>query len=157
MDTIKWLYLVNLIFYISTTISRIFVVRDVSIEFEKNTRLDCTKQPANNEKNIYIWFWRMLLKTRHSISSYCYCRFSKQRISRFSPTKGTILYWNKLKSISSTRVLWKFKLKLVQLFHRWESESRNLRREILTLLTKRNLRHCWQILIRNQNSYYKTV
>lgn len=156
MDTIKWLYLVNLIFYISTTISRIFVVRDVSIEFEK-TRLDCTKQPANNNKKIYIWFWRMLLKTRHSISSYCYCRFSKQRISRFSPTKGTILYWNKLKSISSTRVLWKFKLKLVQLFHRWESESRNLRREILTLLTKRNLRHCWQILIRNQNSYYKTV
>lgn len=75
----------------------------------------------------------------------------------FSPTKGTILYWNKLKSIPSTRVLWKFKLKLVQLFHRWESESRNLRREILTLLTKRNLRHCWQILIRNQNSYYKTV
>lgn len=146
----------NLIFYISTTISRIFVVRDVSVEFEK-TRLDCTKQPANNNKNIYIWFWRMLLKTRHSISSYCYCRFSKQRISRFSPTKGTILYWNKLKSISSTRVLWKFKLKLVQLFHRWESESRNLRREILTLLTIRNLRHCWQILIRNQNSYYKTV
>lgn len=146
----------NLIFYISTTISRIFVVRDVSVEFEK-TRLDCTKQPANNNKNIYIWFWRMLLKTRHSISSYCYCRFSKQRISRFSPTKGTILYWNKLESLPSKRVLWKFKLKLVQLFHRWESESRNLRREILTLLTIRNLRHCWQILIRNQNSYYKTV
>lgn len=156
MDTIKWLYLVNLIFYISTTISRIFVVRDVSIEFEK-TRLDCTKQPANKKNKIYIWFWRMLLKTRHSISSYCYCRFSKQRISRFSPTKGTILYWNKLKSIPSTRVLWKFKLKLVQLFHRRESESRHLRREILTLLTIRNLRHCWQILIRNQNSYYKTV
>lgn len=156
MDTLKRLSLVNLIFYISTTISRIFVVRDVSIEFEK-TRLDCTKQPANNKKNIYIWFWRMLLKTRHSTSSYCYCRFSKQRISRFSPTKGTILHWNKLKSIPSTRVLWKFKLKLVQLFHRGESESRNLRREILTLLTIRNLRHCWQILIRNQNSYYKTV
>lgn len=134
MDTIKWLYLVNLIFYISTTISRIFVVRDVSIEFEK-TRLDCTKQPANNQKKIYIWFWRMLLKTRHSTSSYCYCRFSKQRISRFSPTKGTILYWNKLKSIPSTRVLWKFKPKLVQLFHRRESESRHLRREILTFKT----------------------
>lgn len=156
MDTIKRLSLVNLIFYISTTISRIFVVRDVSIEFEK-TRLDCTKQPANNNKNINIWFWRMLLKTRHSISSYCYCRFSKQRISHFSPTKGTILYWNKLESLPSKRVLWKFKLKLVQLFHRRESESRHLRREILTLLTIRNLRHCWQILIRNQNSYYKTV
>lgn len=123
MDTIKWLYLVNLIFYISTTISRIFVVRDVSIEFEK-TRLDCTKHTANNNKNIYIWFWRMLLKTRHSISSYCYCRFSKQRISRFSPTKGTILYWNKLESLPSKRVLWKFKLKLVQLFHRRESEQK---------------------------------
>lgn len=157
MDTIKRLSLVNLIFYISTTISRIFVVRDVSIEFEKNeTRLyKTTRQQL--KKNIYIWFWRMLLKTRHSISSYCYCRFSKQRIFRFSPTKGTILYWNKLTSIPSTRVLWKFKLKLVQLFHRRESESRHLRREILTLLTIRNLRHCWQILIRNQNSYYKTV
>lgn len=124
MDTIKWLYLVNLIFYISTTISRIFVVRDVSIEFEKNeTRLyKTTRQQL--KKNIYIWFWRMLLKTRHSISSYCYCRFSKQRISRFSPTKGTILYWNKLESLPSKRVLWKFKLKLVQLFHRGESEQK---------------------------------
>lgn len=124
MDTIKWLYLVNLIFYISTTISRIFVVRDVSIEFEKNeTRLyKTTRQQL--KKNIYIWFWRMLLKTRHSISSYCYCRFSKQRISRFSPTKGTILYWNKLESLPSKRVLWKFKLKLVQLFHRRESEQK---------------------------------
>lgn len=124
MDTIKRLSLVNLIFYISTTISRIFVVRDVSIEFEKNeTRLyKTTRQQL--KKNIYIWFWRMLLKTRHSISSYCYCRFSKQRISPFSPTKGTILYWNKLKSIASTRVLWKFKLKLVQLFHRGESEQK---------------------------------
>lgn len=156
MDTIKRLSLVNLIFYISTTISRIFVVRDVSIEFEKNeTRL--YKTTRQQLKKIYIWFWRMLLKTRHSTSSYCYCRFSKQRISHFSPTKGTILYWNKLKSIPSTRVLWKFKLKLVQLFHRRESESRHPRREILTLLTIRNLRHCWQILIRNQNSYYKTV
>lgn len=45
----------------------------------------------------------MLLKTRHSISSYCYCRFSKQRIFRFSPTKGTILYWNKLESLPSKR------------------------------------------------------
>lgn len=45
--------MVNLIFYISTTISRIFVVRDLSIEFEK-TRLDCTKQPANNKKK-YIY------------------------------------------------------------------------------------------------------
>lgn len=124
MDTIKWLYLVNLIFYISTTISRIFVVRDVSIEFEKNeTRLyKTTRQQL--KKNIYIWFWRMLLKTRHSISSYCYCRFSKQRIFRFSPTKGTILYWNKLENLPSKRVLWKFKLKLVQLFHRRESEQK---------------------------------
>lgn len=124
MDTIKRLSLVNLIFYISTTISRIFVVRDVSIEFEKNeTRLyKTTRQQL--KKYIYIWFWRMLLKTRHSISSYCYCRFSKQRISRFSPTKGTILYWNKLESLPSKRVLWKFKLKLVQLFHRGESEQK---------------------------------
>lgn len=124
MDTIKRLSLVNLIFYISTTISRIFVVRDVSTEFEKNeTRLyKTTRQQL--KKKIYIWFWRMLLKTRHSISSYCYCRFSKQRIFRFSPTKGTILYWNKLESLPSKRVLWKFKLKLVQLFHRRESEQK---------------------------------
>lgn len=54
LDTIKWLYLVNLIFYISTTISRIFVVRDVSIEFEK-TRLDCTKKnPPEIKEYIYL-------------------------------------------------------------------------------------------------------
>lgn len=54
LDTIKWLYLVNLIFYISTTISRIFVVRDVSIEFEKNeTRLyKTTRQQL--KKYIYL-------------------------------------------------------------------------------------------------------
>lgn len=123
MATIKRLSLVNLIFYISTTISRIFVVRDASIEFEK-TRLDCTKQPANNNKKYIYLILKNVVEDATFISSYCYCRFSKQRISRFSPTKGTILYWNKLESLPSKRVLWKFKLKLVQLFHRGESEQK---------------------------------
>lgn len=109
----------------STTISRIFVVCGVSIEFEK-TRLDCKKKtnpkkPPKIQTQKYLTLKKVVEDaTFHIIIQYCkylkkkimiYCKYGSRdfqnTFSNFSSVnqKGMILYWNKLERFPSMGAL----------------------------------------------------